>query len=117
MINFTSMQQALDFMFDGKKLSVVYLPNDSYRWYFVDEIRNILEFKKDNYEFTKNLIFRDRTIATLNLTNADILRYHMNDGVSSDWANGGGIRRFMIISEPGLFELLRHISAIFDLVN
>ena len=117
MINFTSMQQALDFMFDGKKLSVVYLPNDPYRWYFVDEIRNILEFKKDNYEFTKNLIFRDRVIAVLNLGNEQLVCFHTNDGVANNQAGRGGIRQFMIISEPGLFELLRHISVIFDLVN
>ena len=107
MVNFESVQSALDFIFEGKHLTAISIPNSQYPWFFVDEIRNILEFKKDNYEFTKNLNFRDQVIAILNLSNLQQIGYPTNDGVSDYLANRHPeARSFMIISEPGLYELL-----------
>ena len=62
----------------------------------------------DNYLFTKNLNFKDEVTAVLNIQNLRILGSHnMNDMVSSYLSNISVHRpTIMIISLPGLFELL-----------
>ena len=107
MVNFESVQSALDFIFEGKQLTAISIPNSQYPWFFVDEIRNILEVKDDNYNFTRNLNFRDQVIAVLDLSNIEKIRDLSIKQVSDYLANRHPeARRFMIISEPGLYELL-----------
>ena len=108
MVNFESVQQALGYIFDNKPLIVINIPNSKYNWFLVDEIRNILEYNMDNYAFTKNLEFRDQVIAVLNLSNfREIGTHHMNDMVSSYLKQlATNTPTVMIISEPGLYELL-----------
>ena len=108
MINFESVQQALGYIFDNKPLIVINIPNSKYNWCLVDEIRNILEVNVDNYDLTKRLEFRDQVIAVLNLsylrenktllTNCQVCSYLSQLAVNTPTV--------MIISEPGLYELL-----------
>ena len=104
---FNSVQQALGYIFDNKPLIVINIPNSKYNWFLVDEIRNILEVNVDNYDLTKRLEFRDQVIAVLDLSNIEQICNHTNCQIANYLVNlSVKARTVMIISEPGLYELL-----------
>ena len=109
MYEFNSIQEALNYIFEDKNITIINIPGSPHPWFIVDEIRNVLEYaKNNNTEFTRNLNFRDEVLAVLNIHDLRDLEGHtMNDGVTSRLCDINLYRpTIMIISLPGLFELL-----------
>ena len=48
MTQFDSISQALDYMFDGKKITTLNMPGSIYPWFIVDDIRKAIGFNSDN---------------------------------------------------------------------
>ena len=111
MHNFNNIQEALNHIFEGYNISTIKIPGTVHPWFLVDQIRNAIGSNaRNNTEFTMYMEHRDEYLAVLTLPN--LLDNLQDDNLSCfrSTANGGA-RRFLIISFPGLFELLRHINA------
>ena len=110
MINFTSMQQAFRHAFGEYSIDTITIPNSPHPWFLVDQIRNAIGFNGDNNHFTRYMDYKDEYLAVLTLPEMAANFDTPNLGASSLRTHGGA-RRFLLVSLPGLFELLRHISA------
>ena len=107
MHEFNSIQEVLNQLFEDMNINVINIPGSPYPWFIVDEIRKALGYVRDNFDFTKNLNFRDQVIAVLNLSNITQINNPMNHGLMNYIKSlSPKARNFMIISLPGLFELL-----------
>ena len=112
MIQFDSILQAFNYVFENKKITTLSMPGSIFPWFYADEIREAIGFNNDNTHMTRYMDHQDEYIAILSISNEIINQTTPletpNLGVSS---LHGGARQIMLISLPGIFELLRHIRA------
>ena len=109
MIQFDSVLQAFDYMFGDNKITKLSMPGSIYPWFYVDEIRKAIGYNSDNNQLTRYMDHRDEYLAVLHVSELPV---NLTEG--SKCINNGLNKHtssVMIISLPGVFELLRHIRA------
>lgn len=109
MIQFDSILQAFDYMFDGKKITTLNIPGSAFPWFYVDQIREAIGYKNDNHDMVKRMDHRDEYIAVLAVS--DVPEKQSGTSEGNNYTPNKYSPTIMIVSLPGIFELLRHMRA------
>jgi len=65
MIQFDSILQAFDYMFNGKKITTLNMPGSMLPWFYVDEIREAIGYTNNNTHMTRYMDYKDEYLAVL----------------------------------------------------
>ena len=108
MHNFNSVQEALNYIFDGYNVDTINICDINgtpQPWFIADQIRLALDYKGDNTDMLRYLSNKDNWVKVYNISDVDISKLppSLINYINSKSSKA---RRFLLVSLPGVFELI-----------